>query len=337
MRVLHGISSVSVQSTRYLVDALRKIGIECDIVIYRGNKLLIGFEDINLNLDFSKRLLFPLYAFRILFFFCKAIFKYNIFHFHFGHSLLPRNLDLPILKALGKKVFMEYHGSDIRRKSLCSHSDLFDYCVDDTISFERQRRISKNVRAIIVHDNELKGNLFDFGIPVHIVPLRLDVEKFSFEYCKNEKGPIVIVHSPSKQKVKGTEFIISAIDNLKSIYNIEFILLHDLPNSIIKETFKRADIVIDQLLIGEYGMVSIEAMAMAKPVICHLKEDFFDDKCPRPPIFNASVFDIKSRIEELILNYNLRIELGRKGRLFVEQYHNSNIVAGNVKDIYLMR
>ena len=44
-----------------------------------------------------------------------AIFKYDIFIFGFGQSLLRSNLDLPILKLFGKKIISNLcHGSEAR-------------------------------------------------------------------------------------------------------------------------------------------------------------------------------------------------------------------------------
>lgn len=37
-----------------------------------------------------------------------SLFKYDIFIFSFGESILPNNLDLPILKLLKKKLFSMY-------------------------------------------------------------------------------------------------------------------------------------------------------------------------------------------------------------------------------------
>lgn len=335
MKVLNGISTVSIQSTRYLVDSLKKNGVDSTIVVYRKNKLLANFEDKSLNIDYNKKYLFPVYSIKIFWFFIKSIFQFNVFHFHFGHSLLPLNIDLFFLKIFRRKVFMEYHGSDIRRKSKCCHPDLLEFCVDDSASLKKQARISKFINGIIVHDNELKGNLFALHVPVYTVPLRINLDNFLFLPPINHSNPLVIVHSPSKTKIKGTKYIIDAIDKLKTKYSIDFRLLTDMPNSLVKINFSEADIVIDQLLIGEYGMVSIEAMAMGKPVICFLNEKYFDETVVLPPIWNANELNIYEKLEELVSNYRLRENLGIKGRGFVEHYHNSDIVAAKMKNIYL--
>ena len=47
-------------------------------------------------------------------FLAKAIQDYDLFHFYFGKSLLPLNLDMPILKLFNKKTIMHYVGTNIR-------------------------------------------------------------------------------------------------------------------------------------------------------------------------------------------------------------------------------
>ena len=335
MNVLNGISTVSIQSTRYLVDSLKKINVNSIIVVYRKNKLLINFEDKSLNIDYGKKYMFPVYSIKLFWFFIKSIFQFNVFHFHFGHSLLPLNIDLFFLKIIGKKVFMEYHGSEIRSKSKCCHPDLLEFCIEDSVSLKKQTRISKFINGIIVHDNELKDNLFDLHIPVYTVPLRINLDNFLFLPPINHSNPLVIVHSPSKTKIKGTKYIIDAIDKLKDKYSLDFRLLTDMPNSEVIINFSEADIVIDQLLIGEYGMVSIEGMAMGKPVVCFLNEKYFDENVLLPPIWNANEINIYEKLEQLISNYKLREDLGNRGREFVEHYHDSDIVAAKMKNIYL--
>jgi len=45
--------------------------------------------------------------------------KWDVFHFHFGRTLIPpHNFDLPLYRALGKKLVYHFHGCDVRN---CAH------------------------------------------------------------------------------------------------------------------------------------------------------------------------------------------------------------------------
>jgi len=336
MRILNGTSSVSLQSTRYLSDALIELGHEADILVYRSNSLLIGYEDININIDIKKHLKYPAYILKIMIVFLKCIFKYQVFHFHFGRTFFPCNLDLFVLHLLGKSIYMEYHGSEIRRKSIFKNmNDSLEYFsgVDDNVSYKLQKRISKFSNGILVHDYELMENLYNLGKPVYLLPLRIDVGKFIPKYPEST-DEICIVHAPSKRKTKGSQYILKAIDNLSSRYKIKFILIEGVPNSELKKIIMESDIVIDQLIIGSYGMYSIESMAMGKPTVCYLREDLIDKFPEIPPIYNANINNIEEKLEELITDYSLRYDLGKRGRKYIEEFHDSRKIAKKALEIY---
>lgn len=336
MKIINGISSVSLQSTRYLSDALRELGHESDIVVYRGNRLLIGYEDINLDLNMKNYFKYPRYIVRILRFFFHCIKKYDVFHFHFGHSLLPKNIDLWLLRKLNKKVYMEYHGSELRRKSVYEAKNVYNKGfsgVEDKISYKMQWRIAKNVNGIIVHDYELKEHLYDFGVNEFVLPLRIEIKRFIPNYPK-KTSKVLIVHSPSNRETKGTLFLIEAIDQLSKNYEIDFRLVEGLSNEKAKEIYEKADIIVDQLLIGTYGMFAIESMAYGKPTVCYIREDLINSFPEPPPICNANINNIKEKLEELIIDFDFRYQMGIKGRKYIEKYHDSNLLANKAVEIY---
>ncbi len=336
MRILNGISTVSLQSTRYLTDALKDLGHIAEVVVYRENPLLVGLEDENLNIEKEKYYMYPIFIFRIIKFILKSIKKYDIFHFHFGYSLLPFNLDLWILKKLNKKVFMEYHGSELRRKSVYESKNVYHngfIGIEDKKSYKLQKRIAKNVDGIIVHDQELKEQLFNFDVNVYVLPLRINTKKFEPHFPTNREK-LLIVHSPSKRETKGTKYIVEAIKELSKVYNIEIQIVEGLPNEKAKEIFIKADIIVDQLLIGTYGMFAIECMAYGKPTVCYIREDLLDSFPEAPPIYNANIDNIKDKLEELIVDFDIRYRIGVESRRYIEKYHDSYIIAAKALEIY---
>lgn len=100
------------------------------------------------------------------------------------------------------------------------------------------------------------------------------------------------------------------------------------------KVYSSADIIIDQLIIGTYGVLSIEAMALGKPVITYISDDMIKTLPTDLPIHNANIYNIKNRIEELIIDSNLRKELGIKGRKYVERYHDYRKNSKMLYDIY---
>ena len=110
MKVFHGLVNYGTQAG-LLAQGLRDEGINAISAVYDDSYFQRQI-DINVTRDINsknpvirrfKRLRFLLSMFR----------KYNVFHFYFGSTLLPYNLDAPFYKLFGKKVVMEYLGTDI--------------------------------------------------------------------------------------------------------------------------------------------------------------------------------------------------------------------------------
>ena len=326
MRIINGISPVSLQSTRDLTNELVKLGHKADSVVYKSNALLNNLEDKNLNINLGCYHMYPIYFFRVLRFFIVSLFKYDVFHFHFAYSLLPYNLDLPILKFFGKQIFMEYHGTDIRYKINeinNGHIIKNNNTKYKKKSFKRQKRIKKFVDGIFVHDNELKSNLVDQCSKTYLLPLRIDLSRFKNIEVRNER--LVILHAPSKRTVKGSEYIEHIINDIRIHYDIEYIMINNMNYNEAISNYEKADIIIDQMIIGAYGMLSIEGMALGKCVVCYLEEgNLFDDS---NPLCNTKISDLKSCLIRLIEDPDLRKQYGINGRKYVENYHSSDKVA----------
>lgn len=336
MIILHGISTVSLQSTRALVDATRELGHTADSVVYRSNRLLRGAEDRSLGIDMKKPWMIPVYIIRILSFFFLSLRRYDVFHFHFGHSLLPRNMDLGILKLFGKKVFMEYHGSEIRYIFYRPDGGRMVRTEDAGLresSRKLQRRVEKHADGIIVHDEELQSNLFSsYDKPVHIVPLRVDLDRFP-ETTGFNPVPLVL-HAPSHRGIKGTEDVIKAVEQLRQRETFNFRLLEGMDHQELLRTLRESDIVVDQLLIGSYGMLAVEAMALGKQVVCFVEplEKMRGDG--KLPVLDANPLTIRDVLGKALSDRESGQSMGNAARSHVLAHHDNRKVAAQLIGIY---
>lgn len=95
-----------------------------------------------------------------------------------------------------------------------------------------------------------------------------------------------------------------------------------------------ADLVIDQLIIGRYGPTSVMAMALGKPVICWIS-DFMREKYPKElPIIFANPDNIKEKIAYVLENRDMLMEIGLRGRRYVEKYHDKDKEILKLIEIY---
>lgn len=327
MKILNGISPVSLQSTRDLTRELNRLGHKADNVIFRSNPLLNSVEDQCLNIDLKRYHLYPIYFLKVSFFFLQSILKYDVFHLHFAHSLLPYNLDLPILKAIGKKIFMEYHGTDIRYMINKIENDQLVRIEDSELkqkSIRKQKRIYKYLDGIFLHDRELVCNLYDPSGKLNLLPLRIDLSNFNSKVSHSNER-LMIVHAPSKRAVKGSDLIDKIINDLKKDYDIDYVVIGNMNHKQALQVYEKADIIIDQMIIGAYGMLSIEGMALGKTVVCYVAEDNMYDQSN--PICNTTIKGLRDCLVRLIEDSNLRAEYSLNGKKYVEKFHCSKKVA----------
>ena len=140
----------------------------------------------------------------------------------------------------------------------------------------------------------------------------MDLTRFSPEYPQAGKNKITIVHAPSSRAGKGSRFIISAVEKLSNKYNIEFILVEGMTQEDAFEQYKKADIIIDQIIVGTYGVFAIEAMALGKPVITYITDEMKEKLPEELPIVSAKSGQFRGTLRKPCSDENKRIELGKE-------------------------
>lgn len=291
-----------------LSKAQRKMGFKSDVLSFDFNKF-----EYNIDLYYPTNLPFPLRSVEKIFNFRRISNNYDVFHFHY-YSILPFGVDIPIWKIQKKKVIIHHHGSDIRNKG-------------------EPRMYEKFADKIIVSTPDL----LKWSPNAVWVPNPISIEDFSYvgNENKDRSEEINIVHAPSNRAKKGTEYVIKAINKLKNEgYKINLMLIEHMPYNKAIEYYKKADIVIDQLLIGWYGMFAMECMAFGKPVCSYIRDDL--ESCmPFNPIINTSPENIVENLRILTENGSLRKEAGYKSRKYIKEMHDSNKIAKQLINYYI--
>nr|WP_275581917.1 glycosyltransferase [Brevibacillus fulvus] len=98
--------------------------------------------------------------------------------------------------------------------------------------------------------------------------------------------------------------------------------------------YAQADIIIDQIRCGSHGLLSVEAMALGKPVVAYIRDDLAAKFPPDLPIVNANPDTLYEQLKKLLEQPELRQQLGIQGRQYVEKYHASDVVVEQLLAIY---
>ena len=139
-----------------------------------------------------------------------------------------------------------------------------------------------------------------------------------------------VVHASNHRGVKGTDAIIDAVGQLETEgVEIELEVLENVSNKEIHDAMCGADIIVDQLIIGWYAMFTLEAMALGKPVICHIRRDFVEMyeaagviEKEELPLIDATPATIKEVLRDLVRDRDRLTEIGQRSRSFVETHHS---------------
>ncbi|MDQ1261110.1 MAG: hypothetical protein QG575_291 [Euryarchaeota archaeon] len=281
-----------------LSRAQRRLGHKSDVISFQPHPF-----DYEVDYFRPTRLPFPLRYIERLHSISKIVGDYDILHLHY-FSVLPFGLDLPLWKMLGKKIVFHYHGDDIRNKG-------------------EGMLPRKYAEAVLVSTPDLLA----WSPRAKWTANPIDLRKYPYIGVEDHNRKLRIVHAPSVPKVKGTEYVVKAVEELKSEgYKIELDLVKNMPHQEAVEHYKQADIVVDQLLIGWYGVFAIECMALGKPVCVYIRKDL-ESYLTNNPLVSTTSSRLKEDLRKLIEDSDLRRAIGEEGRRFVEKKHDSEKIA----------
>jgi len=289
------------------VQALRRKGIDARLVVF-NTQAAHPEADENLNLPRGPAWRRQAMQFRAL---AKLLPRTDVFHFYFGLTLVPKRVQFPILKATRKKSVFHFVGSDIRGKT------------PDELAYGR------------LADAQIVGS-YDAArwIPeAEVVPPGIDLSAIE-PVPPRADGPVRVAHAALSRRRKGTELVVAACEEL----GLELDVIENVRHDEVGPRLAQADIVVDQLNSGWYGLFAIEAMAYGKPVVGYIH----DEAATRTaaafgvdlPIVRTTKETLAADLRPLLESAEERRARGAAGRSYVERVHDADKMADRLIDIY---
>ncbi len=334
LRVLHGMYEIAGQGM-VLAQSLRELG--CDARAFSYQIAWDGRRsDIVVDLDVHSATLGKGLAMAGAF--ARHAAEFDVFHLHFGTSFLPRRLDVPLLRAMGRKLVFHFHGCEVRHRTHMLATHRLSTCTECE-AFCRpahQARLLDDARR---HGDLLLYSTLDLA---ESVPggrnLALTIDAARWEAAARERplpdpgrrdgvnGPVVIAHAPTNRLIKGTRHVVDAVERLRQEFpRVELRMIEQQPWASMPEFLAGCDILVDQLMMGWYGLLAIEGMAEGRPVIAYLREDFRPLR-PGLPVVSAEPATIYDVLRGLIRDPVRRAVIGTQGPPFVRRWHDLRAV-----------
>ena len=248
---------------------LRSVGVDAEFVEYRPHKfgyrtsqramwMIRLMHKLNAGRGRSERHL----VWRALFalpgellrwpYFFYALIRYDLFVFGFGQSILPGNLDLPLLRLFGKTIVSHLgHGSELRPPFMDGSYQSPDGSVQPVAQTllkiavrnrSRARKFERYADVVIgapfsstQYTQKRLVNSFALGIPYRGVSSVLPDMGQEDGYQQSGMGrsvPVRILHCPSHPAVKGSGQVRALIQNLRAKgHEIDYQEISGRPNS----------------------------------------------------------------------------------------------------------
>jgi hypothetical protein len=305
LRVLHcPVNTAGIPWTN--VQALRRRGVDAKLLVFERYKLHPeADESLDLPSGFARR---QARQFAAL---ARLLPRTDVFHFYFGLTLVPQSVQFPLLRAFRKKSVMHYLGSDIRGKTPAELAPGRKAGAQVIGSYDAIRWVPE----------------------AEVIPPGIDIGAIQPAPPSDRARPL-IVHAPSSRRRKGTEHVVAACEGLDA----ELELVEGLHHDEAFEHYRAADIVVDQLNAGWYGVFAIEAMALGKPVVTFLHDEAVrrteEAFGTRVPILSATAETLRETLRPLVADAARRRELGAASRAYVELVHDLEQVADRLLDLY---
>ena len=305
LRVVHcPVNTAGVPWTN--VQALRRRGVDARLVVFNRYEL---HPEADWSLErrggFARR---QATQWRAL---ARLLPQTDVFHFVFGLTLVPQTMQFPLLRLFGKKSVMQYLGSDIRGKT------------------PEQLAYGKKAGAQIVGSYDA----IRWVPEAEVIPPGIDLARIAPVPPSDRARPVVL-HAPSSRRRKGTEHVIAALEGL----DVDLELVEGLHHDEAFERYRDADIVVDQLNAGWYGLFAIECMALGKPVVTYLHDEAVrrteEAFGTTVPLVSATAETLRERLRPLVADAAERRRVGAASRTYVERVHDLERVTDRLLDVY---
>jgi glycosyltransferase involved in cell wall biosynthesis len=271
--------------------------------------------------------------------------RFDIFCLYFDGGLLAETpfwrAELPLLRLAGKRIVVWPYGGDARLPSLVRARGGWNAYTDVPPGEEDRDEtdLRKHLDAFGRWANVILGCadiLEELPRVDGVLPYPFDEEVWK-PVAPPDGGVVRVVHAPNHPHYKGTRYLEAAVSALRHEgLPVELVLVQGKPNEEARRDYERADIVADQFLLGAYALFAIEGMALGKPVLCYLNSRFTRwhpewDDCP---IVNASPDTLLDELRRLVVDRELRAELGSLGPDYVRRRHSLEAFGEQAAAIY---
>ncbi|WP_130411452.1 glycosyltransferase [Xylanimonas ulmi] len=274
----------------------------------------------------------------------RDVYRYSHVLVEAERALLPgveRDVSKAIadLRGRGVSVATVCHGSDIRSPSAHADREPWSPFALDTYKdaqvlqaqAERNRALLEDLRAADVPAFVSTPDLL-LDVPWGTwLPVVVDVDAWSADTVPLAGEVPVVVHAPSRSALKGTDVIDPVLRGLHRSGLIEYRSASGLDRDGMQKLYRGADVVVDQLRMGIYGVAACEALAAGRVVISQVSDQVRaaarDASGQDLPVVQATPDTLEETIRGVLDDVTGARNVASRGPGFVRQLHDGRASA----------
>lgn len=185
--------------------------------------------------------------------------------------------DLPALESAGVRVALVVHGSELR--------DLREHAERDPVSpfrgewddrwHQLQALVDRTRPVVEAFPGPVLVTTLDMleAVPgSRLLPVTVPTQDFATQAPALEREVPVVLHAPTNPRLKGTAELEPVLDRLQADGHIVYRRLTGVRHDQMPAALADADVVVDQLALGNVGALAVEAMAAGRLVVGHATE-----------------------------------------------------------------
>jgi glycosyltransferase involved in cell wall biosynthesis len=236
-----------------------------------------------------------------------------------------------LLRAAGIRIVVTAHGSDIIRLDvpptrydwiarMQKDYPTWDFAAQTPVSKTRIDHFCRHSDLVLPGDSIMARLIPRNDLLIKVYPIDTD-ELRPVDPPPHES--VKIIHAPNHRYVKGTDFLMAAIDRLTAKgFRCELVLIEGVARSEALRRFAEADIIADQFCMGGWAQFALEGMALGKPVLTYLDREHLESPQFNLPVVNTTPENLPEVLAVLIELEELRRRLGTASRTAVERYQS---------------
>lgn len=241
--------------------------------------------------------------------------------------------DVDALRASGRNVALLFHGSEVRRPR--DHVRLtpwspFYQAQTHVLTASLEQKTELVHEAIAGFDGPVLVSTLDLldHVPGAVwLPIVVGPASFLPVAAALTGRRLVVAHAPSSSWLKGSEWVDPVLQRMERQGLLTYRRIQNLPPIMVPSLLQEVDVVVDQVVLSNPGVLAAQAMAAGRLVLAHLTEPVRRRFPDPPPVVETTPETIEQVLLSVIENPEHYAQIAARGVAFARKYHDGRMSA----------